>query len=126
MSEIYTPSKENFSASTEMSFTAERVAAEMRGHVSNVVALCPGESRKQALAYAAKLLRLPLSRVKCLFYGEARRIEAHEADQIRAYVQQAEDLFKAQRKYEQDRLDYISAHPIMGRLAPPSLETQPK
>jgi hypothetical protein len=57
-----------------MSFTAEAVRDEMRGHVSRIVSLAPEDRRKTALAFAAKILRLPVCRVRSLYYGEARRI----------------------------------------------------
>lgn len=121
VSEIPSPSK-------EMSFTAEATASEMRRHVGRVVALAPEDqdgvraSRKAALVFAANVLRLPFSRVKALFYGEARRIEAHEADQVRAYVYAAQKLIRARADYEQTRAEFLKdASPLMASMAPPAL-----
>lgn len=105
-----------------MSFTAETVSAEMQAHVGSVVALSPEKSRKEALNFAAALLKLPFCRVKSLFYGEARRIEAHEADQIRAYVYAAQKLIEARADYEKQRKEFLeSASPNMARLVPPEV-----
>lgn len=101
-----------------MSYSAEAVCDEMQGHVSRLVSLSPGESRKAAIRFAAGILHLPYSRVKRLFYGEARRIEAHEADQIRAYVEAATRLIEARGEYERQRQQFLSAHPTLARLAP--------
>lgn len=90
-----------------MAFAAEAVRDEMRQRVRDIAALSPEDSRKAALAFAAKVLRLPFSRVKCLFYGEARRIEAHEADQVRAYVAAAHKLIEARAEYETLRRQYV-------------------
>ena len=106
------------SEKSEMSFTAEAVRAEMRQHISAIAALAPGDSRKAALGFAAKVLRLPFGRVKCLFYGEARRIDAHEADQVRAYVQAAQQLIDKKADYERQRREFVEAHPRLARLAP--------
>jgi hypothetical protein len=107
------------SEKSEMSFTAEAVRAEMRQHVSAIAALAPEDNRKAALTFAAKVLRLPFARVKCLFYGEARRIDAHEADQVRAYVQAAQQLIEARADYEAQRIAYLAnAHPALVHLAP--------
>ena len=110
------------SEGAEMSFTAEAVANEMRGHVGAVVALSPNTNRKAALNFAARVLGLPFSRVKYLFYGEARRIEAHEADRIRAYLKAAEELFLARGEYEAMRRSFVAAHPALARLAPPEAQ----
>lgn len=101
-----------------MAHTADAVRDEMRGHVRAVAELVPEENRKAALRFAANALRLPYCRVKSLFYGEARRIDAHEADQIRAYVQAAADLIQARADYEKQRADFLAAHPRLAGLAP--------
>lgn len=104
-----------------MSYSAEATCAEMRQHVSSLVALAPNDSRKAAIRFAAGILRLPYSRVKRLFYGEARRVEAHEADQIRAYVEAATKLIEARESYERQRREFLSNHPRLARLAPPAV-----
>jgi hypothetical protein len=102
----------------EMAHTAEAVRDEMRGHVRAVAELVPEESRKAALRFAANVLRLPYCRVKSLFYGEARRIDAHEADKIRAYVQAAAKLIQARADYEKQRAEFLAAGAPLVRLAP--------
>jgi hypothetical protein len=106
------------SKKSEMTFTAEAVRAEMRQHVSAIAALAPEDSRKAALTFAAKLLRLPVGRVKCLFYGEARRIDAHEADQVRAYVQAAQQLIDSRAAYEKQRAEFVASDLRLDRLVP--------
>lgn len=113
----------------EMSFTAEAVRSEMRQRVRDIAALAPDDSRKAALSFTASVLRLPYDRVRRLFYGEARRVEAHEADQIRAYCEAAQKLIDARAEYEAKRAEFLrSARPALARLSPPTLppvETQP-
>lgn len=105
-----------------MAFTAEAACAEMRAHVKTVVALAPEDGRKAALSFAARALHLPFGRVKQLFYGEARRIEAHEADRIRAYVDAASKLIEARAEYDRQRKEFLAgAGPVVARLAPPEV-----
>lgn len=102
-----------------MSYTADGVRAEMQEKVRDVVALAADDSRKAALAFASRVLNLPFDRVRRLFYGQARRIEAHEADQIRAYVEAATKLIEARADYEKLRRAFLAeAHPALVRLAP--------
>jgi hypothetical protein len=122
MSETKHSPSETSSKSTEMAFTAEAVRDEMRQRVRDIAALAPEDSRKAALAFAARVLRLPFGRVKCLYYGEARRIDAHEADQIRAYVHAASKMMEARADYERQRREFLAqAHSALVRLAPPPL-----
>lgn len=110
------------SEATEMAFTAEATLSEMRGHIRLIAGLALEDSRKAALRFAAGALQMPFDRVRRIFYGEARQIHAHEADRIRAYVQQAEDLIRAREAYERQRAEFLAgAGPVMRRLAPPSL-----
>lgn len=106
----------------QMSFTFEAVRDEMRGHVRAVAALAQEDGCKSALSFASRVLGLPFWRVKKLYYGEANRIDAHEADQIRAYVQAAEKLIQARADYEAKRAQFLAeAHPALGRMVPPPL-----
>lgn len=113
----------NFSSENRnMAYTAAAVREEMQQHVRAVAALAPDDGRKSAFAFAAGVLGLPYPRVRALFYGLAGRIDAHEADQIRAYVQQAEALIKARQDYEQRRQEFLANAPrFMARLVPPAL-----
>lgn len=122
MSEKPSQTSETFSVRRTMAFTSEADRTEMRDHVGAIVSLVPDRSRKAAIQFAAGLLRLPVGRVKSLFYGEARRIDAHEADQIRAYVQQAETLIRDRQDYENRLASFLSSAPrFVARLSPPSL-----
>lgn len=114
------PSKSDIrSENSDMAFTAEAVRAEMQGHVKRVAALAAEDGRKAALRFAAGVLKIPYGRVRSLFYGEARRIDAHEADQIRAYVEAAHKLIQARAEYEALRVQYLAAaHPNLARFAP--------
>ena len=105
------------SEAAEMSFTAEAIRSEMQQRVRDIAALAPDNGRKAALSFAAGVLQMPLDRVRRLFYGEARRIEAHEADQIRAYVEAAHKLIQAREDYEALRREFVAtAHPSVARL----------
>lgn len=105
-----------------VSFTVEGVRAEMRQHVRTVADLAPEDSRKAALRFAANVLRLPFARVKAYFYDEVRNVPAHEADQIRAYVEAAEKLIEAKHQYEAIRREYLAtAHPSLARFTPGEL-----
>lgn len=100
---------------------AVAVRDEMQQRVREVAALADG-NRKAALAFAAKVLSLPFDRVRRLYYGQARRIEAHEADKIRAYVTAAQKLIQARAEYEALRSEFVAnAHPALVRLAPREL-----
>lgn len=97
---------------------AESVRTEMTERVREIAALAPESSRKQALDFVARVLKLPHDRVRRLFYAQARRIEAHEADQIRAYYETATKLIEARRQYEIYRAGFLRDHPALARLAP--------
>lgn len=109
------------SSEASVSFTADAVRAEMLAHVQTIAGLAPEDSRKAALRFTARLLGLPFARVKAHYYGEARQVPAHEADQVRAYVAAAEKLIEARAKYEAERAAFCEAHPALARLAPPAL-----
>lgn len=111
----------NSEKSSEPAMTAEAVRDEMKGHIGSIVALVPEGSRKTALSYASRVLGLPFGRVRSLYYGEARRIDAHEADRVRAYVHAAHKLIEARAQYESLRRSYfdeVKAHPALSRSAP--------
>ncbi len=113
--------KERSSARAE--FSAEATRQEMRSAITTVVHLAPDTSRKVALRFAAMVLGLPYDRVKRFFYGEARSIAAHEADQVRAYIQAAEKLIEARVAYEKTRDEFVATHPRLARLAPVPVDT---
>lgn len=121
MSEIKPSNTDLRSENSDMTFTVEGVRNEMQGHIGSLVALAPEDSRKAALSWASRILGLPFGRVRSLYYGEARRIDAHEADQIRAYVQQAHTLIEARAEYEAKRQAFLRDNSRLVRLYPPSL-----
>jgi hypothetical protein len=49
-----------------------------------------GDLVKVAIFRASRRLDIPFSRVRDIWYGDARRIEAHEMDQLRRVARQAE------------------------------------
>ena len=109
-------------------FSSEADCREMREAVGKVVRLYPEQSRKAAIRMAAHVLGLPYERVKAFYYGEARLIAAHEADKVRAYIEQAHEIIEAGNAYERRRREFVAAHPLLGRLVPaaPSTPSLPK
>jgi len=102
-----------------MSYTAEAVREEMQRRVRDVAALAAADSRKAALDFAARVLKMPASKIKRFFYGEVTNVPAHEADQIRAYCDAATKLIQARADYEAIRRQYLAtAHPSLLRFAP--------
>lgn len=103
------------------SFTAEAVIAALAGEVRQTVAASPGATVRVRLRSTARLLRLPVSRVGDWFYGEVRRVEAHEADQIRHYAAEARRrLARREREYSRIRAELVDHAPAgVARLAPP-------
>jgi hypothetical protein len=49
-----------------------------------------GDLVKVAIFRASQRLEMPVSRVKDIWYGDARRIDAHEMDQLRRSANEAE------------------------------------
>ena len=74
-----------------------------------------GESVKAAIRRASQLLSLPFSRVRNIWYGDARRIDAHEMDRLRQAA---------------ERADHLSAiaemEALRGRLSPSATPTDRK
>lgn len=94
--------------------TPEAVRIEIQQHVRRIVGLFASDGRKLALQRAAHALQIPENRVKALFYGEARRIDAHEADNIRAYIKAAEKLIQARAQYEAQCREFVETHSLSG------------
>lgn len=103
---------------------AVAVRDEVQQRVREVVALADG-NRKSAIAFAARVLNLPFDRVRRMYYGQARMIHAHEADQIRAYVTAAQELIEARAAYEAQRASFLKSHPALARFAPRPLPRTP-
>ena len=71
--------------------------------------LRPDDSVKTRIVRASIRLSLPFQRAKAIWYRAARRIEAHEADLIRARTAHLGEI--AQRMAEIDRLmDRLDTH----------------
>ena len=71
--------------------------------------LRPDDSVKTRIVRASIRLSLPFQRAKAIWYRAARRIEAHEADLIRARTAHLGEI--AQRMAEIDRLlDRVDSH----------------
>jgi hypothetical protein len=93
-------------------FTAEAVIADLTLEVRQTVADAapPSATVRARLRSAARLLRLPIGRVADWFYGEVRRVEAHEADQIRHYAaEQRKKLRDAERREARLRVRLLAA-----------------
>lgn len=90
----------------KMQNAAEAVRAEISEHVTTIVGFAPGDSRKAAIAWAARVLGMTYSRVRTLLYGTAEPW-AHEADKIRAYVTAAQKLIEARDAYDATRREYL-------------------
>lgn len=107
-----------------MAFTADATRAELREHVLHIAATAPEDGRKAALRFTASVLKLPYPRIKAWFYNEVRRVEAHEADQIRAYFDAATKLIEARAEYEEKRKSFLAEHPRLARMVPGPLEDE--
>jgi hypothetical protein len=125
MAEITSESEEFCSARKErMSFTAEAVNTEITGLVRDIISGSSGETVKARLRSAARSLGLGVSRVADYYYGEVRRIEAHEADQIRykAPIAQHEQMLRMHREYMAKRAKVASRTPWpLAPLLPPDV-----
>lgn len=110
-----------------MSFTAEAVRLEMSERVQETVRFSPGDTVKARLRSAARMLGLSVGRVADYVYGEVRRVEAHEADQIRAYHTEAKRrrLAQLENEYRRLRAEVVAEAPAgLAVLAPPSLDEE--
>lgn len=85
--------------------------------------LAPTGTAKERIGVAATRLRWSWSRAKDIWYGDARRIDAHEMDALRAAVRKRE-MKEASREYREltariERLETALAvvHPTLDRDA---------
>lgn len=107
-----------------MAFAAETVNAELIGAVKETVSASPGATVKARLRAAARFIGLPIGRVQDYWYGEVRRIEAHEAELIRARARQAKlaKLARLEAEYRKLQAEVVAEAPAgLGWLAPPAL-----
>lgn len=109
-------------SSDRRTFTRDASRDEMRSRLRLIVGLAPEHNRKAGIAFAAQVLRLPYGLCKRLLYGEVQTIEAHLADQIRAYCDAASKLIEARQRYEKSRAEFLAtASPGLARLVPPAI-----
>jgi len=104
-----------------MAYTAEAVRAEITAHVKSTVDASPGPTVKARLRAAARALGLPVGRVADYHYGEVRRVEAHEADQIRQRARAAKEreLARLAAQYQALRAELVAEAPRgLGWLVP--------
>lgn len=101
-------------------FTAEAAILALTDEVRRTVATSPGATVRARLRTAARLLRLPIGRTGDWYYGEVRRVEAHEADQIRHYAAERRQQLRrleAEDRALRRRLGDLA--PALVALAPP-------
>jgi hypothetical protein len=107
-----------------MTFTADTVRSELTENVKDTVRHSPGETVKARLRSAARFLGLPMGRVQDYWYGEVRRVEAHEAMQIqeRTLAAKRARLVRLEAEYRALRAELVADAPRgLGWLAPPAL-----
>lgn len=107
-----------------MAFTAEAVRAELTAHVKDTVRSSPGDTVKERLRSAARVLGIPFGRVQDYWHGEVRRIEAHEADRIRHRAAEAKRarLARLEAEYRALRAELVAEAPRgLGWLVPPEI-----
>jgi hypothetical protein len=107
-----------------MTFTADSVRSDLTECVKDTVRNSPGETVKGRLRSAARFLGLPIGRVQDFWYGEVRRIEAHEAIQIRERTLEAKRarLARLEAEYTTLRAELAAEAPRgLGWLCPPAL-----
>jgi len=90
--------------------TAETVRTELIAKIRELVNIAPGNTVKERLRATARHLDLPFSRVQNFWYDEAHKIEAHEADRIRAYYEAAKEIVDAKAEYERRHRDMFDSN----------------
>ena len=105
-------------------FTPEGSRREMQRSLRLIAGLAVDGNRKAAIAFAARVLGIPVARVQEMMYGRARRIDAHEADRIRAYVWQAE-LVQLNAEIRKFRGEAPASLVAVAPKPLPDLEAQP-
>jgi hypothetical protein len=117
--------KQEFARRYRPAEAAEAVRNEITGTIRDLVEKAPGGNRKARLTAAARSLGIAVGRVTDFFYGEARRVDAHEADRIRDHARQAEyrELARLETEYAALRAKLVAAAPGgLAALCPPALE----
>ncbi|MGD9613772.1 MAG: hypothetical protein AB7H90_01095 [Alphaproteobacteria bacterium] len=107
-----------------MTFSADAVRSELTEDVKYTVRHSPGETVKARIRSAARALGLPMGRVQDYWYGEVRRVEAHEAIQIkeRSLAAKQARLARLEAEYTALQKELAAEAPRgMGWLCPPTM-----
>jgi hypothetical protein len=106
-----------------VTFTAEGVRAELTARIRETVKASPGDTVKARLRSAARMIGLPVGRIQDYWHGEVRRIEAHEADQIRhrAWIAKQQRIAKLEADYRELRRELLAGPAWVVAVAPPAL-----
>lgn len=106
---FHNPWKDSHSATVSKMQTREQVLAEMQRYVRAAAEPArPGETAKEAMNRAARVVNLSVNRLREIWYGRARLISAEEYEAVRAaYVQHRERMkaHYAQKLSELERGD---------------------
>lgn len=103
-------------------FTRENSKREAREGIRIIAGLDVDGNRKSAITFAARALGIPIARVTEIYYGRAHRIDAHEADRIRAYLEQVNHLIAERARLNAEIREFRAEAPAsLGALHPPSL-----
>ncbi len=119
-SEIYTTTQEKSSV-----ITPDVIRIEMADRVGEICRAVGGQSVKDRITRAARLLGMTPRRVSALIYQEIAVVPAHEADTIRQKHQSAKRLRLAQLQHEFEALrDELVAEAPEGLVAlvPPAID----
>lgn len=97
-----------------MTLNAQILLAELRELVKSTVRHSPGLIVQDRITAAARMLHLPRSRVEDWYYGEVRRVEAHEAETIREYAFKAREgeIRRMERQIEALRAELAEMAPL--------------
>lgn len=97
---FHNPWKDSHSATVSKMLTREQVLIEMQQYVHGAAEPArPGETAKEAIARAARVLNMGFSRAREFWYGRARSVPAEEREATRA----------AYRRHV-ERLEAVYAH----------------
>ena len=100
--------------------TADDVMSEMREAVKE--AMPPGERIQRGLETAARRLGITYSRAWALWYGKARRVDAHEADNVRRRLvqQRVREVARLRARIEELEHQIARDQEGVGQLATPT------
>lgn len=104
--------------------TAEAIRIEMADRVGDICRAVGGQSAKERITRAARLLGMTPRRCAAFIYQELAVVPAHEADTIREKHQDAKRLRLAQieNEYRALRAELVAEAPAgLAALVPPDL-----